>query len=58
MRPPKIDFRFLFYTPKDIYLKKKKCIHFVNAYLVDKYLILCKKIIRNDQSVIFSAMQK
>ena len=32
MRLPKIDFRFLFYTPKNIYLKKKK----FNAYKVKK----------------------
>ena len=24
MRPPKIDFRFLIYIPKNIYLKNKK----------------------------------
>ena len=27
MRPPKIDFRFLFYTPKNIQSKKKKNIY-------------------------------
>ena len=26
MRPPKIDFRFLIYTPKNIYLRKKNMV--------------------------------
>ena len=34
MRPRKIDFRFLFYTPKNIYLKKKYT--FLNVYKVKK----------------------
>ena len=37
MRPPKIDFIFLFYTSKNIYLKKKY--PFLNADLLEKYLI-------------------
>ena len=36
MRPPKIDFRFLFYTPKNMYLKK---IYIFNAYKVKKKYI-------------------
>ena len=36
MRPPKIDFRFLFYTPKTKNLKKKYT-HFFNANLLEKY---------------------
>ena len=35
MRPPKTDFRFLFYTPKNIYLKGKNVL-FLNAYKVKK----------------------
>ena len=35
MRPPKTDFRFLFYTPNNIYLKGKK-VPFLNAYKVKK----------------------
>ena len=35
MRPPKIDFRFLFYTPKNIHLKY---IYVFNANLLEKYL--------------------
>ena len=35
MRPPKTDFRFLFFTPKYIYLKKKLPF-FNNAYKVKK----------------------
>ena len=33
MRPPKIDFRFLYYTSKNMYLKKT----FLNANLLEKY---------------------
>ena len=35
MQPPKTVFRFLFYTPKNVYLKTK--IYIFNAYLLDKY---------------------
>ena len=37
MRPLKIDFRFLFYTPKNIHLKKKYK-NLFNANLLEKYL--------------------
>ena len=36
MRPRKIDFRLLFYTSKNIDLKKKT---FFNAYLLEKYQV-------------------
>ena len=35
MRPPKIDCRFLFYTPKTYIWRKQYA--FFNAYLLDKY---------------------
>ena len=35
MRPPNIDFRFLFHTPKNIHLKGKNVL-FLNAYKVKK----------------------
>ena len=35
MRLPKIDFRFLFYTPKNMKLKKKRT--FLNVLLLDQY---------------------
>ena len=34
MRLPKVDFRFLFHTPKNIFKEK---IYIFNAYLLDKY---------------------
>ena len=40
MRPPKIDFRFLFYTSKITYFKKTIATTFFNANLLEKYLIL------------------
>ena len=41
MRKPKIDFTFLFYTSKNIYLKKKLLF---NANLLEKYLIFLNKL--------------
>ena len=43
MRPPKIDFRFLFYTSKNMDLKKYP---FVNANLLEKYQIKINNIIK------------
>ena len=39
MRPPKIDFRFLFYISKNVYLKKYS---FFNANSLEKYRIVIK----------------
>ena len=51
MRPPKIDSRFLFYTPKKHLFNEK--IYIFNAYLLDKYRILEQAFLLLNASVIF-----
>ena len=48
MRPPKTDFRFLFYTPKNMYIFKEK-VPFFNSYKVKKKSLIQYSLMLNSK---------